>query len=121
MKLSKIIIIVVMLFSLSCKDKEAVPEEIIGKDKMVELLIDIHLSEAVYGRRYQLDLSGKNFSEDLYLSVCEKHNVNPKLFEESVFYYGTHPKNYESIYDEVLNRLNEMEDVAKSEGKLVKP
>lgn len=121
MKLYKIILIITILFSLSCKKKETIPEGILGKEKMVDMLIDIHLAEAVYSKRYQLDLSGKNFSEDLYFSLCKKNGVDPEIFEKSIFYYGKHPVQYEAIYDQVLNKLNEMEDMAKSEGKKIAP
>jgi len=121
MKIYKIILIVTILFSLSCKKKETIPEGVLGKDKMVDLLIDIHLAEAVYSKRYQLDLSERNFSEDLYLSVCEKNDIDPERLEKSIFYYGKHPDQYEEIYDQVLNKLNEMEEMAKSDGKLITP
>jgi hypothetical protein len=121
MRIFKIIIIGIILISQSCKKKETIPEDIIGKELMVELLFDIHLAEAIYSCRYQLDLSGKNFSEDLYFSVCKKHGVDHELFEKSVFYYGKHPQIYEAIYDEVLNRLNELEDITKNKGKMITP
>lgn len=105
----------------SCLTRQKVPEHILGKEIMVELLIDVHLSSAIFAQRYRLDLPRKNFSEDLYLSVCEKHSIDPERFAESVYYYGKNPKFYQEIYDEVLNRLNELEETTKNEEEKFQP
>ena len=85
------------------------------------MLVDIHLSEAINGQRFRLDQTTKNFSNDLYFSVCKKHNVDPDVFAQSVLYYGKHPEKYDAIYDQVLNRLNEMEEDVKKEEPKLKP
>jgi hypothetical protein len=53
--------------------------------------------------------------EDLYLSICKKHNADRETIEKSLLFYGQHPKIFLPVYDEVLNRLNEMEVKAKND------
>ncbi|GET30374.1 DUF4296 domain-containing protein [Prolixibacter sp. SD074] len=105
----------------SCSNSNKVPEGILSHKQMVDLLVDIHLSEAINGQRFRLDKTTKNFSNDLYFSICKKHGVDPDVFAQSVLYYGKHPKQYDVIYDQVLNRLNEMEEQVKKEGPKLKP
>jgi hypothetical protein len=118
----KIFMLISALWLLaSCSDSNQVPEGILPQKKMVGLLVDIHLSEAINGQRFRFDRTTKNFSNDLYFSICKKHGVDPDVFARSVLYYGKHPEKYDAIYDQVLNRLNEMEEKVKKEEPKLRP
>ena len=120
MRLRVFILFSIMLLAASCSDNKP-PKGILPPDKMVGLLVDMHLSEAINGQRFRLDQTTKNFTNDLYFSVCKKHGVDPDVFAQSVLYYGKHPKQYDQIYDQVLNKLNEMEEQVKKEDVKLKP
>ena len=97
--------------------KEKLPKGILSKNKMVPILVDQHLAELLFTQRFSLGIKdGKNMMDDLYLSVIKKNKVDQKTFEQSVFYYSKHPDQYIPIYDEVLNRLNEMQVKVKLEN-----
>jgi len=119
---TKIFLLISALWLLaSCSDSNKIPKGILSQKQMVDLLVDMHLSEAINGQRFRLDQTTKNFSNDLYFSICKKHDVDPDVFAKSVLYYGKHPEKYDAIYDQVLNRLNEMEEQAKKEEPKLKP
>jgi hypothetical protein len=80
--------------------------------------VELHLAEAIYNQRNAADVSRTNYQEDLYLSVLKKHKLDQKVFEASVLYYGKHPDKYKPIYDEVLNRLHEMEAKARASDSI---
>jgi len=115
----KIISLLVILTLFSCF-KEKIPEGILPEEKMVPLLVDLHLTEPIHAQRFALGLPDSSAMEDLYLSFLKKHKVNPKQFEKSVYYYGKHPDQYKEIYNKVLDRLSEMEVKIKQENPSIK-
>ena len=103
---------VVLAFACS---KNRVPKGILTDEEITPVLVELHLAEAIFAQRYALEVTRDNYQEDLYLSILKKYKLDQKTFEASVLYYGKNPVKYKPIYDEVLNRLNEMS--AKSRAK----
>ncbi len=86
------------------------PKDLVSKDKMIDMLTDIHISESMYQtRRYTSQDMRKITEADLYYSILKKYDVADSTFERSLIYYSSLPKEYERIYSRVLNKLNEME------------
>lgn len=121
MRLRIFILFSILLFVASCSNGNKVPDNVIPPKRMVNLLVEIHLSEAINGQRFRLDQTGQNFTNNLYFSICKAHAIDPRKFANSVLYYGKHPSKYDAIYDQVLNRLNEMEEKVKKEKPKFKP
>ena len=91
------------------------PDGVLSRKKMVPILVDIHLSEAINNQRFNLSLNKDSLPEDLYLSICKKYKIDRAIIEKSLIYYGKHTREYIPVYDEVLNVLNEMEVKAKND------
>jgi hypothetical protein len=94
---------------------EHLPKGILPKKKMVPILVDIHLSEAVNIHKFNLSLTNDSLPEDLYLSICKKYKIDRRTIENSMIYYGKHMRDYIPVYEEVLNVLSEMELKAKND------
>ena len=92
---------------LACSNNR-VPKGILSEKQIIPVLVDLHLAEGIYNQRYVQQITRGNYQEDLYLSILKKYKLDQKVFEASVLYYGKHPDKYKPVYDEVLNRLNEM-------------
>ena len=101
------LIILIVIVAISCSNNK-VPKGVLTEKEITPVIVDLHLAEAIYTQRYSMDNKRENFQEDLYLSILKKYKLDKKAFEASVLYYGKHPDKYKPIYDEVLNRLNEM-------------
>jgi len=115
----KFLTIFVILTLFSCgADKP--PKGILSKEKMVPIVLDQHFIEPIFNQRFAIGIPDTNAIEDLYLSVLKKHKVDRKTFEKSVYYYGKHPEQYKEIYDEVLDRLNEMDVKVQQENPAIK-
>ena len=108
-----ILILVSVVFILSgCRsktDRLKPPKTVYKAEEMVDILVDIHLSEGVYKSRYKLKLKKKQDPEEYYRWVLQKHGIENDKLEESLIFYGRYPEHYREIYEKVLNRLNEME------------
>jgi transposase-like protein len=103
--------IILLLLMTSCEEATTnKPPHLISRDKMVGILVDIHLSDAAFQvRRYSSEKMKKFNESDIYYSVLRKHHIADSIFEKSLIYYSGNPKEYEKIYTRVINRLTEME------------
>jgi len=106
MKNCLIILMVVLAFACS---KNKIPKGILTEKQIIPVLVELHLAEAINSHRNALEAGRENYPEDLYLTILKKYKLDQKVFEASVLYYGKHPDKYKPVYDEVLNRLNEMQ------------
>jgi hypothetical protein len=103
-----LIVFLSVLFLQACSDDptKIKNKDLIKKDEFTEILIDIHLMDAItnspgYFRKYD-----QNDSLDLYSNIFKKHNVTKAVFDSTVVSYTRRPDIYKEIYDEVLLKLN---------------
>ena len=106
--------IFLLIAMLACTGNN-LPDGVLSKKKMVRILVDIHLSEAINNQKFNISLIRDSLPEDLYLSVCKKYKIERSVVEKSLLYYGKHTREYLPIYEEVLDVLSEMEVEAKSD------
>src|SRR6056297_472365 len=110
-KLLFILIIVTLFAAAGCDDPHMPePERLIERGKMVEMLADIHLAEAAFNsRRHQDSIVRESSSADFYYSILDKYEVQDTVFEQSFVFYASQPRQFEKMYREAMNKLNEME------------
>ncbi|HEY9114224.1 MAG TPA: DUF4296 domain-containing protein [Bacteroidales bacterium] len=106
-----LLIVVVSSFSCYHENQETitVPENLLTKDQMVDILTDIQLSEGILTYRRIERLPVNNYGESLYNKVIEEHQLTREQLQQNIDYYNGNPKLMEKIYDEVLGRLNKMQ------------
>lgn len=109
--------IAMAMMVLACSNNR-IPKGILSEKQITPVLVDLHLAEGVFNQRYAQQITRENYQEDLYLSVLKKYKLDRKAFEASVLYYGKHPDKYKPVYDEVLNRLNEMSVKSKARDSI---
>lgn len=111
---------IVLTTFFSCHDKrDGRPRDLISEKQMVNILYDLHVSEAVSNRlRNHNPDSVVADSKDFYQSVLNKYAVSDSVLARSVLYYSSFPKVYESIYAKVVERINmRLEEMKKEEEK----
>lgn len=113
MKIIRYILIpFILLIAISSCEDEVVkkPKNLIKEDKMIDIIVDAHLAEAAFNLRHSRDsLIMQSSSTNFYYSVLKDHNVADSIFEKSFVYYASYPKKFEKMYQDVMNKLNEME------------
>ena len=104
------------IMMMACSNN--IPKGIYTEKEITPVLVELHLAESIFTMRYTMQVTRANYLEDLYLSILKRHNIDEKKFEESILFYGKHPEIYKPIYDEVLNRLNEMHVISQAKDSI---
>jgi hypothetical protein len=100
-----------LLFACSHKQTESVPNTVLSKEKMAEVLTDIHLLEAMMNTNVQTPdkASSANAPIQPAVDVLKKNNISKKQYDESFDFYTKHPELLSEIYQLVLNNLSKMQ------------
>lgn len=110
--MKKYLILFLMIVTASCSEEvvvETIPADVLSKQAMVELLVDIQLIE---GGIIIRKLKGKEFDKEInvyYQIAFKKHGLTKKTFEYNMRYYTDHLEKLEEIYDEVINELSKLQ------------
>lgn len=95
---------VILIFACQSKKEQ---EGIISKNKMVKILVDVHLNEAYLGNERQLSRDKiKELTNTYYCDIFEKHEVTEEDFFKSFDYYYTNLDEMQDIYEKVVALLN---------------
>jgi hypothetical protein len=86
------------------------PKDLLEKDEMIPLLIDLHIVYAIQSSVKFRELSNDVDSVDVYSYIFEKHGVSKVVFDSSIAWYSRHPKLFTEIYDEVVMDLTQKQD-----------
>ncbi len=90
-------------------------ENIISKDKMVEILVDFYLVESAIQYNTRFRINTRIFSNYYYKPILEKHKITPEDFHESIEYYSKDIDGIDEIYTEVISILSEKLSEVKNE------
>ncbi|MFY0652089.1 MAG: DUF4296 domain-containing protein [Cyclobacteriaceae bacterium] len=111
----KNIFLTLLIFILfSCGNGAEIPNDLLPKEKLVQILIDVHVLES----KIQNIRVKKDSSQLLYNTfekeIFEKHGIERDVYDRSYRYYLEELNEMENIYKTVIDSLNLRE---KSVGK----
>jgi hypothetical protein len=111
-KMKKFIVLVCCVFLvISCNDTPvAKPKNLIAKDKMVDILYDISLLEAIKSQNIDGGITSKAGSEYIY----KKYKIDSIQFVKSNKYYASDIEEYKKMFEKVKERLSK--ETSKTEG-----
>ena len=101
-----------LLFLLvtACKEKfPSVPADIIPLKKMENILMDMHISDAVAETRTMGDINEKKISEQYYLQIYKNYGITKADFLKSYLFYQNNPVLLNKLYDELLSEMSKRE------------
>lgn len=111
-RLISTLILILVMFSCNNIEKPKKPDNLISRERMVDVITDISLMTAAKGlNKDVLEKNAINPQNYIY----EKYNIDSVQFAESNNYYAYDVKEYEEIYVEVKERLEKR----KAEYKLL--
>ena len=109
------ILIVAGLLLFSCGDPRVITERdllvvtdsLIPKEKMIRMLVDIHIVEAGLAGRQGQGIGQKKLASQYYEGVFERYQVSRKRYDDNLKYYRQNPEEFSKMYDEVIGKLTE--------------
>lgn len=107
-----ILYIGIILFATACYQykKPEKPKDLISKDKMVGILIDVKLVASANGVNKKI-MDEQLGNAEVY--ILNKHNIDSLQFASSNKYYANNIKDYEEIYEKVKDSLEKLKDLYK--------
>ncbi len=99
----KTLLLALLLVFVSCANTVEKPKKLIDKDKMVDILFDIALLEAVKSQNINGGISSKKANEFLF----KKYQIDSLQWEENNKYYASDIEEYKKMYQEVKRRIEE--------------
>lgn len=116
-----ILLIVIFLLS-SCSSSEEtinIPNNIIGQEKMKEIYIDIHISDAMVAKKKLKEVKLSNQLKKSYFEeILAKHHISKEEFEKSNAFYEKNIDLMYKMYEEIMVSLSakqaELEGVKKN-------
>lgn len=109
-KIFSILLFVLVFIVVAC-EKPIIPkpDDLIKQDKMIEMLVDMHLAEATHTKFRYDSIMKNNSSVNFYYSVLAKYEIPDSVFEKSFLYYASNPKSFEKMYRKVMSDLSQKE------------
>jgi hypothetical protein len=102
----KKILFLFLLFT-SCTESPKPPPGTLDKDRMINILIDIHIAEAkASGASLRSQDSSTVYYKVLEGDVFKKHGVDSTIYYNSYRYYMQHIKEMDQIYAAVVDSLS---------------
>jgi hypothetical protein len=105
-------ILVTAFLVMACEDHDVhLPEGYLPQEKMVDLMVDIHLVEGA--RSGNLLLGDTNALPDYYAHIYKKYGLTAEAFKENFYWYAQNPTEMKAVYEEVIVALNKLEEEVK--------
>ncbi|SDR83969.1 protein of unknown function [Formosa sp. Hel1_31_208] len=107
MRTTIFILTTLFLFGCNSIEKPEKPENLLSKDKMVDILYDIYILNAAKGATKTVLVDNGIFPQDY---VFEKHKIDSLQFAKSNEYYGYYVEEYESILGQLEQKISRDKD-----------
>ena len=106
----KLLYISLALIAIAACNSDKPGKKIIQPEKMVPVLIDLHLVYAIQAEPTFREISRTVDTIDSHSYIFEKHNITRVEFDSSIAWYSRHPELFTGIYDEVVGKLTRLSD-----------
>jgi hypothetical protein len=108
------------LFLISCQGEKTEkkvdkPAYVIGEDKMVNIMVDMHIVETASNLKVFPPDSAQQLYQNAFASIYLTHEVTKAKFDSSLAYYATQTDEMNVIYDKVLEELSQLESEVNSD------
>jgi hypothetical protein len=113
--MKKVLFICFLVIGFSCSNTGvSKPKNLIDKDKMIDILYDMSLLQAIKSQNLNGGISNKESNQYLY----KKYKIDSIQLSESNKYYASDIQEYKKMFEKVKEKLDE---AAKKAGISVAP
>lgn len=117
----KLILLGCLITLLSaCKNRNEqgeLPASILKQDKLVAVLVDIHLEEAKLNSSVDVSKPMPKIDTISFIQVFKRNHITKAEFDSSMVFYTQHPKLMNETYDKVIEVLSEKKTDAEKKPK----
>jgi len=104
-----LLLITVLFFSCNSEDAELkIPDNILNREQYAKVLLDMTLAESAANLNVK-NLRIEKMDSAYAFDPLKENNITKTQYDSSVAFYSRHPEVYKEVYDNVLERLSEME------------
>ncbi len=104
------------LFSCSEEESELIPpEDVLSRQKFTSVMIDVQLVEGMKVHKLGPKRDRRPDMGQMYSEIFEKHGIGKEEFVRTYDFYKSHPKEMETIYEQVLDSLSKLDVEVKKE------
>lgn len=110
------------LFFVGCNSQKK-HDPPLNKEKMIDLLVDIHLADATLNRAVSRGKINKTEVDGYYKEILDEHGISRASFDSVYNYYSKDFDEFEKLYGEVILKLQkekkdiELEQLSKKGEK----
>lgn len=99
-------ILILLIILSSCNKGNKVDNEIISREKLVEIIYDLQISYSLIDQNYDRDSIDKSQIRKIYeKEIFEKHKISPLSYEKSIIYYAQDLDSLIQVTDKVIQKL----------------
>lgn len=105
-------ILFITIASLSCsndKNEVNVPDDVLGFDKMSDIMVDVQLMESQLENMRMVDPTAHDSIGRYYAAIFEKHEIQKAEYDSSLMFYAKHFNLLDSLYNSVFTKLHDLE------------
>lgn len=103
----KIIFIVGTIFLFAACNSR--PKGVLNQNDMINILADLHQLDGSMSAK-GLPYNQFDQKNEYYISVLTKYDITQAEFDSSLVWYSKNPKNFDKIYDKVIDRLTNLQN-----------
>lgn len=103
-RLKRIPVILFIVF-VACNNKENTT--IIDKEEFVQILADLHITDAILAEKAWYDAKLKDSTRSYYNYVLKKYHISRAQFDNSLNYYSNNLEEYSLMYEEVEETIRQ--------------
>ncbi len=99
-------LIIGLVFLFGCfNNNSRVPEGLLSREDMAKIQTEIHILEARIYKLYLKEDSAKKLYNHYENILFDSLNVPKEQYDQSLEYYFSNPKNFQKVYDQVVDTL----------------
>ncbi|MCK9421766.1 MAG: DUF4296 domain-containing protein [Bacteroidales bacterium] len=114
-----LIVILGCLLLFSCGEPRVIKEidpifpsdSLIPREKMIRLLVDIHIVEAALVAKRNDGVASNDLAIQYYQAVFKKYGISRNRYDKNLKFYRQDPEEFGKMYEEVVRELTNLQKI----------
>jgi len=105
--MKKLLLYGILFLLAACgKTLPKVPSDIIQQKKMIQILVEVHIADAVLEHINGTDKRVPEQTTAMYNQIYKNYGITREDFLKSYYFYETQPELMDKLYEELLTELS---------------